>query len=418
MSTVGSPTDSTVAAGGWGERLRSLRAAMVAHGIGFRIPIFTWGTAYFLLWCYRTLFSVLGEVIIARFTSIADTRSYQRQGITNLVDQLGASSSEVGFLAQSLATSITKVVGGLIGFVTFGNAIAVNIGFQTIGFIGLLALLRAVDPQERKALYAMVMLPSITVWSSIASKEALLFFFVGIVCAHVVRIYKNTDRPSVLLFVCVVMVWVFKPHFMPAVILLLSVSYVARRFDQKATLALLALGASLFVLYVFRDQVDEFARYVDWALLSMGGNSARDPFIVEKYDVFLKAPLGMYLSFMGPTLAEASKGVLHIITFSESLFILALMLFFFLKRLPSIPVYSLILSMSVLFWILFTTYPPAVSNPGTAIRYRTGYILIVFICAVVLPSRGIYVEWLRGWRLRAVARSFAKALPAAARPTG
>ena len=404
MSKSALPVDAGAPAEGFGGRLRATLTKIPLY-FGtvrptLRIPVFTWGTAYLLLWCYRTVFSVLGEVVVMRLTNIADTRSYQQQGIENMIDHLSTSASTSGLMAQALATAITKAVGAVIGVVTFNNPVAVNIGFQTIGFLGLLALLRAVDPRERMVLYALALLPSITVWSSIASKEALLFFFVGTVCAHIVKVYKNTERLSFMFFLCLAMVYVFKPHYMPALIMLLGITYVARRYEQKATLALLALGASFVAMYVARDKIDEFAIYVDWALLSMGGNSAREPFIVEQYDVFLKAPLGMYLSFTGPTLAETSKGVLHIMTFAESAFILGLLGFFLLKRLPTTPIYSFIVSMSGLFWILFPTYPPAVSNPGTAIRYRTGYILIVFICAVILPSRSLYIEWIRGWSRR------------------
>jgi len=366
-----------------------------------RAPLFTWGTAYFLLWCYRSTFSVLAEVVIMRLTNIADTRNYQSRQLLQTIEALESIATPGGtFFLQGVATALTDLVGGVLGTLTFGNPIAINIGFQTIGFNGLVAFLRAVDPAQRKVLFFLMLLPSITVWSSLASKEALLTCFVGVVCAHVVRIYKNTDRLSVAALFCFALMAIYKPHFVPAMLLLLAVPYVARYSPQKATLALLAVVASLVALYLFRDRIDSFALWVDAALNAMGGKSGRELFLVEQYDVFLKAPLGMYLSFTGPTFDEANKGFLQLVTFGESILIMAILLYQLLRRLPQIPVYNLVLSLGALFWILFPTYPPAVSNPGTAIRYRTGYILIVFLCFVVMLSRPLYTDWVRGWRVR------------------
>jgi hypothetical protein len=161
-----------------------------------------------------------------------------------------------------------------------------------------------------------------------------------------------------------------------------------------------ALLASFAMLYIFRDIVDEFTTWVDFALAAMGGRSGRPQLLLEKYDVFYLAPYGIYLAFMGPTFQEMSIGVLHVFTFFESLIIVVILTLFMVRRLPDRPVFNLILSFGGLFWILFANYPLGLSNPGTAIRYRTGYILIVFLCAVTLQSRPLYADWVKGWRQR------------------
>lgn len=404
MDRASGNREIVAALAGWADRWRRapLKPALslLAWLAAFRVPLFSWTTAYALLWCYRALFSVLGEVVIMRLTIVSDTRSYQRQELWQALDLLAVVSSNIGFLMQATATALTKLVGLFFGLLSFNNPIFINLGFQTIGFLGLLALLRALEPTERKVFFGLLLLPSITVWSSIASKEALLVGFVGVVCAHIVKIYKNEDRINVVTVLCVILVGVFKPHYMPALLLLIGVSYAARYSPQKATIALLALIASLLVLYVLRDPFDDFATYVDYGITALGGNSVRPRFLVEQYDVFFKAPLGMYLAFAGPTLSEASRGILHMVTFTETVVIIFVLLFFLIRRLPEVPAFNFILSMSALFWILFATYPPAVSNPGTAIRYRTGYILIVFLCFVLMLSRPLYVNWVRGWRVR------------------
>ena len=148
-----------------------------------------------MFWCYRSVFSVIGEVVIMRLTPISDTRSYQAANLFDSILEFGFtpfSGDHPGF--QAGATQATAAIGGLFSGLFFGNAILINIGFQTIGFIGLLALLRAFAPKERSFFLLLFMLPSMTVWTSIATKEALLTCMLGIICAHVIDIYKNRDR--------------------------------------------------------------------------------------------------------------------------------------------------------------------------------------------------------------------------------
>ena len=42
------------------------------------LGLLTWGSAYVFLFAYRCVYSVLGELVVIRMTSIADTSSYQR----------------------------------------------------------------------------------------------------------------------------------------------------------------------------------------------------------------------------------------------------------------------------------------------------------------------------------------------------
>ncbi len=95
-----------------------------------------------------------------------------------------------------------------------------------------------------------------------------------------------------------------------------------------------------------------------------------------------------------------SIGVLHVLTFFESLVIVTILTLFMIRRLPERPVFNFILSLGGIFWIVFPNYPLGLSNPGTAIRYQTGWILIVFLCAVSLQSRPLFAEWVKGRRRR------------------
>jgi len=367
----------------------------------FRIPLLTWGTVYFLFWAYRCIFSVIGEVVVMRLTPISDTRSYQAADLLTAVGSVtNAGIAKTGTLGlQALATALTKTVGGVLGTLFFYDPIMINIGFQSIAFIGLLAMLRALEPGQRKIFLPILMLPSLTVWSSIASKEALLVFMTGVLCAHIINIYNNKDKIRWYHFIILIALYAYKPHYLITVLFILSITYTSKYFRQKATIAMLGLIFSFFVLFLVRKEFGEFAVWIDFALTSMGGGSVRPRLLLNEYDVFIKAPYGMYLSFFGPTLGEISK-IVHVFTFVESSIIGGVFIVIILRRLPSIPMYNAILSFGTVFWIIFLNYPLGATNPGTAIRYRTGYILLVILAIVFLLERTQFMTWKRGLRLR------------------
>ena len=70
-----------------------------------------------------------------------------------------------------------------------------------------------------------------------------------------------------------------------------------------------------------------------------------------------------------------------------------------LRHLPTLPLYNFVLVAGVILWTLFPNYPLAVSNPGTAIRYRTDWILFLLVGVVFLLPRDRYIEWIRGKRM-------------------
>jgi len=372
---------------------------LVRHSYKLRVPLISWGLVYFLFWCYRCIYSVIGEVVVMRLTPVSDTRSYQAADFFTTFRNLLESGPGGTLGLQTIATDLTKTIGGGFGVLFLQNPIMINIGFQTIGFIGLLAMLRALQPRERTIILPILMLPSLTVWTSIASKEAILTFLVGIICAHIINMYTNTDRIRWYLILCFVLLYMYKPHYLVSLGFIIGTTYVARYFRQKATVAMIALICSFILLYIFSKEVSDLANFVDYALTSMGGDSVRPRLLVEDNDVFIQAPYGMFLSFFGPTLGEIKK-VLHVVTFIESSLIVGVFLFLTFRDLPSLPIYNIILSFGAIFWIIFLNYPLGANNAGTAIRYRSGYILIVILAFVFLMPRSQYVNWIKGLQQR------------------
>ena len=195
---------------------------------------------------------------------------------------------------------------------------------------------------------------------------------------------------------------------MIVVLYIVAVTKVARRVKERAVVAIGAGLLSLVPLYVFRERIDGLAFDV---IRNFSGGSTRQAFWVEKYDVFWKAPYGMFQGFVGPTVAEAASGhVLQLASFIESFVLVGALLFLLLRRLPRIPVYSFFVSLFVTFWIVFPNYPIQIMNPGSAIRYRTGYLMLIFLAFAFLLSRELYVSWAAGTPRR---RDRSAALPTA-----
>jgi hypothetical protein len=104
-------------------------------------------------------------------------------------------------------------------------------------------------------------------------------------------------------------------------------------------------------------------------------------------------------AFIGPRFTEILTSPLHIVTFTESMLLIAALAFFVIRRLPSIPIYSFIMGGFTVFWIMFPNYPFGIMNPGSAIRYRTGWMLVVIVVLSILMSRDLFLSWRDGARV-------------------
>ena len=354
----------------------------------------SWALVYFGFYLYRCFYSVIGEVVVMGLTPISDTASYQRSRIVTAWTDINETIRAPDLLMQDTSTAITKLLGGILGAISGYEPITANIGFQTVGFIGLVVLLEAVPPRHRVLFLLVLMLPSFTLWSSIASKEAIVVGLLGILMAFSFRLYQGKKNNLLVLVIATILLFMFKPHFMIPFVFLYGSLVCGKYVKQKATMALFAFGLSLAFLYFFRFEVDVFSRATDWGLTAMGGRSVRPLFLANEWDTYYKAPLGMFLAFIGPTLGEASRSVLHLLSFIESIALLVALIIALLWRLPSLPVFSFVLVMGTTFWAMFTNFPLGVSNPGTAIRYRTDWILFLLVGFFLLLSRDRYVAWI------------------------
>lgn len=353
-----------------------------------------WSAYFIFLYIYRCFCAVFFQKVLLKLTSVADTTMYQM-----------GKSSESGTLADGLfdlgstrfASMLTIEIGSVFSYFTFGNAILINIGFQTIAFVGIVYLLLSVDLNSRKYLAILVLLPSFSLWTSIASKEAIVVFALAIITGYLLRLYQpEKHKFHFIAVIAIFLIFFYKPLYLPAITFAVVGTLICQRTEKKAFVAFVGALFSIGLLYLFRDLIDEaaFTLQVMLADERLAGRSSRsDLFFTEKYDVFLKAPLGMALSLFGPKLTEIFTSPLALISFIESSVLFAFIFIIVAQRLMLLPVYNLILGAGTIFWLIFATYPLGITNIGSAVRYRSGWIILIFGIVSVLMSRSFYMHW-------------------------
>lgn len=359
----------------------------------------SWGTIYVLLFVYRAIYSVIAQVVVSRLTPLGDTPTYQIGALNFSLETFDLLLN----VPRKFSTELTLLIGGIFNLLLGGNPVLINIAFQSLGFVGIVLLLRALEPRTRVLVLLLLMLPSFTIWSSIAGKEAIVVMAIGILGAYIVRLTKDFSWPRFREFFAAGVVVVFKGQYVPALLFLFGALVVGPRVRQRTFLILLVGLLSLSSLYVARDQLDEQAFLIIPHFSSdsgfdglAGGRSTRPPFWIEKYDVFAKSPEGMLVSFIGPTPGEALRGgFLQIASFAESALMVTILAVVVIWNLPRTSVALAVTASFALFWMLFATYPLGVMNPGTAVRYRTGYLPLVILMLVMVLSVPARDSWHR-----------------------
>lgn len=346
----------------------------------------SWATIFVLLFLYRCAYSFLAQMFIINITTLGDARRYQ-----------GRATLAFGESIFHDSTAMTDTLGRIFQTLTAGDPIGVNLCFQAVAFIGICRLLLVVDADVRSKLLFLLMLPSFTLWSSIASKEAVVVYGMCFLSAYLIKLYRDEYQFNILHLFPAYIVFLFKKHYFAALLFVFATILIAKHVRQKAFLAICLGLFSVTWIWVFRDLIDNLAFEVQIHFLGEGaiGRSSRPEFWIETYDVFRKAPEGMLLSFLGPTWSEASTSILHIASLLESGAISVLLMYYLVRRMPEIPVFAFAIAAFTLFWLLFANYPFGVMNPGTAIRYRTGYIVLVFVVFSIFLSRESFTRWTR-----------------------
>lgn len=317
-------------------------------------------------------------LVYAKVTTLGDTPRYLAGGEVGM-DFWYNSTHMVG----TVAYLFSQVVGDLLA----------NIPFVILSFFGIYYSVSRLDINRRQLFFLLVLLsfPSFGIWTSVASKEAVAVFFMGILLGAAIDYIKGIRLSSYFLvwfalYLCIL----FKPQYLIGIFSLFVFIYLSKKLSLsgggKLLLLLLFFIFSFLILFLFRSEINDLS-FIIPAHFSLSAGSTRENTIwVNDFDVFWNAPYGMFIAFVGPTFSEALTKPAQLIAWVESM---AILLVFFVGLLKltmvtyetgRVNIYYVGLFLTVTLWILFVHYPFGALNPGSAIRYRENFygFLVVF----------------------------------------
>lgn len=335
---------------------------------------------YWLIYAgLKFVYMLMALFVYSRFTKLGDTVRY-----------LGAYGGYLNGDTLYNSTSMMDTVAH--SFYLLLGPVFANLPFLLMSLYGLhYAISRMhLSNHQLRTLLLLLSMPSFCIWTSIASKESVAVFYMGIMLGYIFELLnkeKITNRAVVVLafYLCAV----FKPQYLAGVLSLLIFMQIYFRLRLGALgaifLFVLFLASSGIAMYIFRFQISELSMVIP-SHFSVDSGSTRDNDIwIEEFDIFWSAPYGMFISFFGPTLSEALSKPTHMFAFLESAVILAVFFYYsFLWVLVSIkrnefyPFYVLLFGCCML-WLLFVSYPFGALNPGSAVRYRENFYSFLVI---------------------------------------
>jgi len=316
--------------------------------------------------------------IYANFTTLGDTHRYLGGATYGSTLWFLNSTEMMDFLAHTLSIFLGPVIA--------------NLPFVLLSIYGIYYSVKrlSLNNKELIALLTVLSFPSFGVWTSIASKEAVAVFFLGVVLGFIIDVIKrNPKKNYILVLFSFYLCWLFKPQYLLGIFSVLTFVVISKKLSLKGMGKLILLViffmVSLMVLYIMRHEINELSLVMPLHFSLDGGSTRENTIWINDFDVFWNAPYGMFIGFYGPTALEALSKSTHFLAFTESLLILLAFFYAVLKLLlisintGKLNVYFLGVFLTATLWILFVHYPFGALNPGSAIRYRGGFYAFVVI---------------------------------------
>ena len=340
------------------------------------------------LFFYRILMAFLAQFVIARFTILGDVGAFcyglphEKYGTLSMI--LEKFGWKLLFMKDHLGVFIVSALHAVLHFEVLTFCVC-----SAIAYVGIRRFLLAAECPS-KCYLALILLcysPSFNIWSSIAGKECLVVFGMGILCAELVNFFKGKPfKPGILFFLALYLVMVLKKQYIPFVMVtffyVVLRQYVKLSFRWDAVLLLGMIAAVAVGMYLLRYRLDEYSFFAQ-DVFRVSARSTRGHVFENQFDFFKKMPYLMPLAFWGPTWSECYKSPLHLFSFVES-GIIVLGFLYMLRGFWGCMLHRfrefyqwLLLGADALFLLLVAHYGQGIINPGAAVRYRTNIYLPV-----------------------------------------
>ena len=320
--------------------------------------------------------------VFAKFTTLGDTSRWMSGTIKlpEITSILTSSSNMLDFLG-GISSSLLGTIFG-------------NLPFMILAFYGIYYSVSRLKLNNKQLVLVLFLLsfPSFGVWSSIAGKEAMSVFFMGIILGYIIDlINKDRYKLKMIELFAIYLMFIFKPQYSLAIFSIIIYVVTSNKLNLKSfgksILLSIHITLGLVGFWIFKDVINELSFMLP-KHFSLDAGSTRDNTIwIENYDIFFNAHYGMFIGFFGPTYDEVLSKPIQGIFFIESLVIISLFVYvlsrgvIYATKTNKINIYIIALIFMSVFWLLFVHYPFGALNPGSAIRYRENFygFLVVFI---------------------------------------
>ena len=322
--------------------------------------------------------------LVSDYTKLGDTATY-----------LSGTAGASGYFDDYWWLHSTKLMNVVAhSLYLLGGEIIAHIVFLMLSIYGIFYPLNKLNLTKFQFITAITLLslPSFSIWTSMVSKESVLVFTYGILLGMFIEWWEKKKKPNLFYLMSLLyLAFLFKPHYTLALMIMILFVYVVKKlnlnFNGQLIIFLLAILTVFTVIFLMRD-------YFNWLAFEMPkhfnphSRSTRvADFWLNENDFFAYAPMGMFIALWGPTLPEVLNSPLHLGVFLESgvlLFSLILFTTYCLSNLSFLNKHSFGLLLGFFLGFLaiaFVHYPFGVMNPGSAIRYRSGFYSFYVIAA-------------------------------------
>lgn len=355
------------------------------------------------LFFYRILMAFLAQFVVSRFTILGDVGAFlyglphEKYGtLSMMLEKFGW---KLLLMKDALGVFIVSALHKVLHFEVLTFCVC-----SAIAYVGIRRFLLAAECSSKNYLILILLCysPSFNIWSSIAGKECLVVFGMGILCAELIKFFKGEPfKPGILFFVALYLVMVLKKQYIPFVMITFAYvvfrQYVRLFYKWDLALLLGMIAAVAVGMYLLRYQLDEYSLYAQ-DVFRVSARSTRDHVFEAQFDFFRKMPYLMPLAFWGPTWSECYKSPLHLFSFIESGIIVVVFLYMLrgfwgcvFRRFREFYQW-LLLGFNALFLLLVAQYGQGVINPGAAVRYRTNIylpVIAIFYIFAYLKERKV-----------------------------
>jgi hypothetical protein len=345
---------------------------------------FSYNNILIFLFFYKILFCFIGEFYLRNMMKRGDVPFYMYAEPLSLFKQYGL----------FLFTEASPVAQLLIGtvFTLLKSEFLTHLIFTSLSFYGIKVLLDSI--REKNDRYFIIFLlifflPGFNVWSSVAGKETIIIFAMGIVCSQIIRFFNGEKvKIGIIFLIALYLICVIKNQYVPVILQLVSYIVIRKKLKISRKLDMYLLFTlcivNILLIYIKRDVFSDYSLVLHNYFRS-STRSTRPRFFYEQYDFFRKLPYLMPLAMWGPTLAESKLSKMHLFAFIESSFLFSFLGFFLLDSAQSFFrnfkkyyqwFFLFIISVG---WLSIAQYIQGIMNPGAAIRYRTNLVLILAV---------------------------------------